>query len=307
MGFASSKACGTVWQIALSWNATTGRSTGLIEGLSPNRAEELLELLNLNSQNLDHPLVLPEILLHMLTAHLNERSRVPLEEEFYALESLTGLTSAPSPINTEWYLGFDDFKSITGTAYKTLTRMVFLTRRFRMLVSFAQRLQYLLAELKGERFENEHLVPMLERTYHQWNQRLLNRVAVLEAYEHQTECVQKRIANLNIRLETVLSQMNTQKQSQIATINLSIAQAVRSDSIPVRTIAYVTLVLLPGAIVSSIFGMNFFQFDEGSGTVLVARTFWWYWAVTIPVTLGVVGLWNVWNFREKRRGLGKEM
>ena len=36
----------------------------------------------------------------------------------------------------------------------------------------------------------------------------------------------------------------------MAEINLQIAQAVRHDSIPMRTIAYITLVLLPGAFIA---------------------------------------------------------
>jgi Mg2+ and Co2+ transporter CorA len=70
----------------------------------------------------------------------------------------------------------------------------------------------------------------------------------------------------------VLSQKNSRKQESIAKINLNIAQAVRSDSIPVRTIAYVTLVLLPGAFISSIFGMNFFTFDTQKRTLVVAKS-----------------------------------
>lgn len=107
-------------------------------------------------------------------------------------------------------------------------------------------------------------------------------------------------------METVLSQINNQRQAEIATTNLSIARAVRSDSIPMRTIAYVTLLLLPGAVISSIFGMNFFQYDETNG-LKVAKTFWQYWAITVPVTLLVIGVWNVWNYNEKKKDVTDEL
>ncbi|KAF2789574.1 hypothetical protein K505DRAFT_210879, partial [Melanomma pulvis-pyrius CBS 109.77] len=70
-----------------------------------------------------------------------------------------------------------------------------------------------------------------------------------------------------------------------------IAHAVRSDSIPMRTIAYVTLLFLPGALIATIFGMNFFQFDPTTSKVVVAKTFWHYWAVTIPITILVIIVW----------------
>lgn len=69
-----------------------------------------------------------------------------------------------------------------------------------------------------------------------------------------------------------------------------------------RTIAYVTLVFLPGALVAAIFGMNFFQFNPETRELVVARTLWHYWAIAIAVTILVVGVWNAWNFSEKRKG-----
>ena len=55
--------------------------------------------------------------------------------------------------------------------------------------------------------------------------------------------------------------------------------------------------------------MNFFDFDSETHEVVIARSFWYYWAFTIPITFAVVGFWNVWNFREKRRDvrLGKDV
>ena len=75
-----------------------------------------------------------------------------------------------------------------------------------------------------------------------------------------------------------------------------------------RTIAYVTLIFLPGAFIAAVFGMSFFQFDPTTGKVIVAKTFWQYWAITLPVTLLVIAVWNVWNFNEKKKGIeaGKE-
>jgi hypothetical protein len=138
----------------------------------------------------------------MFTAQLNERLRIPIEEEYYRQEERTGLSSLPGGINHEWYLGFEEFKNITGTVNKTLTRMVFLTRRFRLLVQFSQRLLSVLSELKDAQFKAERVKPMLEKTYHQWSQRISNRVGILESYEHHTECMQRRVENLNNRVCT---------------------------------------------------------------------------------------------------------
>ena len=49
--------------------------------------------------------------------------------------------------------------------------------------------------------------------------------------------------------------------------------------------------------------MNFFEFEAASKTVVVGNTFWVYWAITIPFTVLVVIVWNVWNLFEKRKEL----
>jgi hypothetical protein len=57
--------------------------------------------------------------------------------------------------------------------------------------------------------------------------------------------------------------------------------------------------------------MNFFQFDAENRRLIVAKSFWMFWAITIPVTLIVVGIWNYWVYLEKlgdeghRNGNGK--
>ena len=72
-----------------------------------------------------------------------------------------------------------------------------------------------------------------------------------------------------------------------------------------RSIAVVGLVYLPGTFVSGLFGMNFFQFQEQSGTQIwaVSDRFWLYWAVTVPLTLTTVVIWVVvFHWSTLRRG-----
>ena len=66
---------------------------------------------------------------------------------------------------------------------------------------------------------------------------------------------------------------------------------------PCRDIVDVTL---PGAYLASVFSMTFFNF-QNSGTAVVSNQFWIYWAVDIPVTILIVGVWYVWEkMREAR-------
>ncbi len=102
-----------------------------------------------------------------------------------------------------------------------------------------------------------------------------------------------------------------------------ISDLARVESASMKTISILGLVFLPGTVVSvsvlvtsstrcsvcmrmfvcsnvtqSLFGMNFFSFsrdDQGSLLWTTAPNFWWYWAVTIPVTLVTIFLWIGWQ------------
>ncbi|PVI04527.1 hypothetical protein DM02DRAFT_668951 [Periconia macrospinosa] len=303
-GHGSIKTASSVWSAAMTWDAVTGRTIALIEGLHDDDLHDFTLHLASCSPFLGHPLMLPEILLHMTTSRLNERLRIPCEEEFYLYEQQTGLSNLPyfSKIShaAVWDWSLKDFQNATTIANRSLTNMSFLRRRFQYTTQYAERLFATLTEIKASEYKNETIATIIKEE-DEWRQRLADRILQSKVYEHQTDCVQKRIENLNNVLYTVLSQINSKNQGELAKINLQIAQAVRSDSIPMRTIAYVTLLFLPGALVASIFGMNFFEFEEASRKVVTAESFWMYWAITIPFTGLVVAVWGVWNVFEKRK------
>ncbi|POR32280.1 Uncharacterized protein TPAR_07505 [Tolypocladium paradoxum] len=83
---------------------------------------------------------------------------------------------------------------------------------------------------------------------------------------------------------------NTVAQKDSRT-SVRIADATRSDSAAMRTIAFVSLLFLPATFLSAIFSTTFFKFDDGSGRWMVSDKFWVYWAVAIPLTISAVTAW----------------
>lgn len=65
----------------------------------------------------------------------------------------------------------------------------------------------------------------------------------------------------------------------------------RKDNNNMKSIAIVGLVYLPGTFVSSLFGMNFFNFNAEQGYWTVSDKFWLYWAITAPLTLVTIFVW----------------
>ena len=79
-----------------------------------------------------------------------------------------------------------------------------------------------------------------------------------------------------------------------------LAHASKRDSTAMKTISLLGAIFFPGAYLASVFSMTFFNFQNGEGPS-VSEQFWIYWAVTIPVTVIIVGVWYVWEKRTEAR------
>ncbi|KAK6437197.1 hypothetical protein LTR95_006613 [Oleoguttula sp. CCFEE 5521] len=84
---------------------------------------------------------------------------------------------------------------------------------------------------------------------------------------------------------------------EIAKATAQVAEETRQDSAAMKTIAVLTLTFLPGTAIASFFSMNnAFNFDPGPDEKMVAPYLWIFFAVTVPITVGVYIFW-VWWFR----------
>src|ERR1700761_7306430 len=87
---------------------------------------------------------------------------------------------------------------------------------------------------------------------------------------------------------------------------IRLARASRSDSNTMKAITILTMVFLPATFVCSLFSMGFFDFGATDGELgqhglRVAGQFWIYFAVTVPLTvvvLGVCAAWLLWSGRQ---------
>ncbi|OAX78783.1 hypothetical protein ACJ72_06908 [Emergomyces africanus] len=74
----------------------------------------------------------------------------------------------------------------------------------------------------------------------------------------------------------------------------------QTDSAAMKIISAVGLIFLPGTFISTLFGMNFFDFsvdgNTGKQTFAMSDKFWVFWAISLPVTGAVILAWAVWDF-----------
>ncbi|PGH18295.1 hypothetical protein AJ79_00634 [Helicocarpus griseus UAMH5409] len=82
-------------------------------------------------------------------------------------------------------------------------------------------------------------------------------------------------------------------------INLGFNLVSQTDTAAMKIISAVGLVFLPGTFISTLFGMNFFDFaiDDKTGkeTFKTSERFWMYWAISLPVTAIVILIWIIWQ------------
>ncbi|KAL4804736.1 hypothetical protein BDV18DRAFT_142408 [Aspergillus unguis] len=109
----------------------------------------------------------------------------------------------------------------------------------------------------------------------------------------------KRAHSLKMRSKSLNDRHQNEINLAFNLVSQGFGRDARSDSNMMKTVAVVSMVYLPGTFVSGLFGTNFFSFQADPGnTWLMAKEFWLYWAVTLPLTLLTMVVWAVWHYQE---------
>lgn len=110
----------------------------------------------------------------------------------------------------------------------------------------------------------------------------------ISSLRHRSVSNEKRMANEIQLAFNIVAQHD-------ASTSVKIGLATQSDSIAMKSIAFVTLTFLPPTFVCAIFSMSFFDYSAGSGWA-ISDKFWLYWAFAVPTTLLTVVVWYyVWQ------------
>lgn len=84
---------------------------------------------------------------------------------------------------------------------------------------------------------------------------------------------------------------------------LSLSQHTNSNIfLSMKSIALLTMVILPGTFTSTLFAIPLFNWDAESWRDVPKSRFWFYWALTIPLTILTVAMWLIWQKAFERTG-----
>ncbi|CAG8403755.1 unnamed protein product [Penicillium salamii] len=72
------------------------------------------------------------------------------------------------------------------------------------------------------------------------------------------------------------------------------------DNATVKVVTILTLIYLPASLVSSVFGMNLFKFDDGTTEELrISKQFWIFVVATIILAVITITIWYLWTHKER--------
>ena len=125
----------------------------------------------------------------------------------------------------------------------------------------------------------------------------------LASRQFDFESLPRRIENARATISGLIQQRNEALNLELTQASHAIAEATLSDARSMKTIAILTMVLLPGTAVASLFSMNLFDWSASDGGNIASKWLWIYFIVTIPLTGLILALWWFWN-RQSLRSAG---
>ncbi|KAH6654026.1 hypothetical protein BKA67DRAFT_268130 [Truncatella angustata] len=292
------------WEIMLSHSFNTSITTGYVKGTPSSDIEESLTHLRSCAAQVGHPMLLPVIILsHDLSSKTDQKQRD-------ARDWLRRLENAVTMRNEiEEHEGYRELDLEVLNRDLVECHSQVLWKRPQAYQSIIDEMKLAMAKFwqgsrpeRGRHGETGALHKSMESRLDFYRIKLLG----VENYAHTT------LERLNIQrqaLYNIIAQKESKLNLEMAAQQRRLAHASKRDSTAMKTLSLLGAVFLPGTFLASIFSMTFFDFNVGpdnnsgpnDGTdAQVSQWLWVYFAVTVPLTLAIVGSWW-WLDRRRQR------
>ncbi|KAL4903072.1 hypothetical protein BDW74DRAFT_169285 [Aspergillus multicolor] len=253
----------------------------------------------------DHPLTLPCIVLSHHLRRLQHHCNRDLTPAVMAVEAQLGVTRVGRRNSESASRTLSAFKGrpvaraqsehLTVTINTQLTRVGFTAHNPRWNYQASELLVRVMTEItdSGPDLRPEASDVILGLLDHN--------ITLARSLEDHVLGIQKRLElQLNV-LYSFVAQTDNRLSARLA------ATAGR-DSTSMKILAFITTIFLPGSYVATLFSMNMFNWDDGSGSstadsdaATISPQFWIYWAVAAPLTAITLAGWALWWSFEKHR------
>jgi Mg2+ and Co2+ transporter CorA len=133
-----------------------------------------------------------------------------------------------------------------------------------------------------------------------------SRKGAVKALMASASGLQKRIHGVLGLLANTLEMRNHKQLAETNKLLVNLQIENIEDNATVQIVTVVTLMYLPASFVATLFGMNLFGFNQETARIRIAKDFWIYVALMVPLTFVTVSWWwirtrNAKAERERKR------
>lgn len=290
------------WTVALTFDDVSRTTFAVVHGFQQKELRCLLHEMDEFKASSSHPLLLPALMCELLI-EADSSGIKRLAAELFAVENRTiwhGYwqpgkdESLSQPQNPE-----QDFEDLTRTLNRIIARLAFHEMRINANIALISKLRFNVLDDKEEWRKSVH-PEEAQAIVNPLDQRLSNLQVEHNALLLEIACNQK-IADGQLQIVySLIAQHDNKENLRMAEISAQIAAITKEDSFAMRTIAVMTIAFLPATAISSMFSMGMFNWQADEDDTVISSRFWIYWAVAVPLTLSVLGLWTIYVHRHKK-------
>ncbi|KAE9362787.1 hypothetical protein N431DRAFT_551031 [Stipitochalara longipes BDJ] len=275
------------WELILSHELQSGITSGFCKGTPSSDIADCIEHLKACVLEIGHPLLLPLIIYSHDSSHKVDIKQRDARGWLGVMEH--ALTMGFDIEEREGYMREDvvDLDAMNRDLVECQTQVL-----------WKRPLAYL-----GliESFKEAMKTPEMTSLQGRMSSRLGLYKTKWQAIDVYANTTLQRLDIQRSTLYNVIAQKESKLNFAMAGDQRKLAHLSKRDSSTMKTISLLGSVFLPGAYLASIFSTTFFNFQNAPNiSSAVSPEFWLYWAITIPLTLIVVGLWLLWEKKKQR-------
>ncbi|KAI1129864.1 hypothetical protein F5Y10DRAFT_143614 [Nemania abortiva] len=284
------------WEMMLTYCFESKITSGYVKGTKSAGIKRLLQQLTACSRPVAHPLLLPILLIHDLSAKNDEEHRGVREN----IRRLEGALSQRYQIHAAIGYGPEreiDLDSLNQQLTECQCRVLqkkpqawrnALDRVEKATNAFWGAIQDYAEDNPDQRLQSIHRGLLSRLDF------LAGKLDSLESYAHVSL---ERLKSQREVMLSILDQRESRLSLRIAAQQHRLADASKRDSTSMKTLTFLGSLFLPGTFISSVFSMSFFDFSKDLKSS-VSSNLWLYFVLMAPLTIFFVGIW--WRFDQAR-------
>ncbi|KZL83830.1 hypothetical protein CI238_09876 [Colletotrichum incanum] len=284
------------WEIMLSHCFSNGITSGYVKGTPSSDIVAAIQHLTFCARQVGHPMLLPIIILSHDLSSQNDQKQRDARDWLRKLEHAVSMRNEIE--DEEGYVSKDGYLEVDAISRDLVEcHSQVLWKRPQAYLEIVKEIAAGLDKFKAK-VPAEHLTPDLDKLHRSMIARLDFYRLKLKGIENYQATTLERLHIQRSALYNLLSQRESKIQFQMAGEQRRLAHASKRDSTAMKTISLLGAVFLPGTFLASVFSMTFFDFGNGADPV-ISKELWVYFAITIPLTIVIVGGWILFDRRRE--------